>query len=122
MTLRLLWMRFRQELAEPEKLFAYELYDLKPDIVTMAKGLGGGVPIGAFCANEKFLLQRLNLVTMEPLSEETPLSTRAGLVVLDELIHGGVLENVGETGSYLFDKLRQLADANSKLQMCAAAD
>lgn len=52
------------------KLFAYELYDLEPDIVTMAKGLGGGVPIGAFCAMRN-LLQRLNLVTMEPLSEET---------------------------------------------------
>lgn len=52
------------------KLFAYELYDLEPDIVTMAKGLGGGVPIGAF-APMRNLLQRLNLVTMEPLSEET---------------------------------------------------
>ena len=96
------------------KLFAYELYDLKPDIVTMAKGLGGGVPIGAFCASEKFAS------AFKPGDHGTtfggnPLSTRAGLVVLDELIHGGVLENIGETGSYLFDKLRQLADANSKI-------
>ena len=71
------------------KLFAYELYDLKPDIVTMAKGLGGGVPIGAFCASEKFAS-----------------AFKPG---------DGVLENIGETGSYLFDKLRQLADANSKI-------
>lgn len=96
------------------KLFAYELYDLEPDIVTMAKGLGGGVPIGAFCANEKFAS------AFKPGDHGTtfggnPLSTRAGLVVLDELIHGGVLENVGETGSYLFEELRQLADANSKI-------
>ena len=85
------------------KLFAYELYDLKPDIVTMAKGLGGGVPIGAFCANEKFAS------AFKPGDHGTtfggnPLSTRAGLVVLDELIHGGVLDNVGETASYLFHK------------------
>lgn len=96
------------------KLFAYELYDLEPDIVTMAKGLGGGVPIGAFCANEKFAS------AFKPGDHGTtfggnPLSTRAGLVVLDELIHGGVLENVGETGSYLFEELRQLADANPKI-------
>ena len=96
------------------KLFAYELYDLEPDIVTMAKGLGGGVPIGAFFVYEKFAS------AFKPGDHGTtfggnPLSTRAGLVVLDELIHGGVLENVGETGSYLFDKLRQLADANSKI-------
>lgn len=96
------------------KLFAYELYDLQPDIVTMAKGLGGGVPIGAFCANEKFAS------AFKPGDHGTtfggnPLSTKAGLVVLDELVNGGILENVRETGSYLFEGLRQLADTNSKI-------
>lgn len=96
------------------KLFAYELYDLQPDIVTMAKGLGGGVPIGAFCANEKFAS------AFKPGDHGTtfggnPLSTRAGLVVLDELVNGGILENVRETGTYLFDKLGQLADVNPKI-------
>lgn len=96
------------------KLFAYELYDLEPDIVTMAKGLGGGVPIGAFCANEKFAS------AFKPGDHGTtfggnPLSTRAGLVVLDELVNGGILENVRETGTYLFDKLGQLADVNPKI-------
>ena len=96
------------------KLFAYELYDIEPDIVTMAKGLGGGVPIGAFCANEKFAS------AFKPGDHGTtfggnPLSTRAGLVVLDELVNGGILENVRETGTYLFDKLGQLADVNPKI-------
>lgn len=96
------------------KLFAYELYDVEPDIVTMAKGLGGGVPIGAFCANEKFAS------AFKPGDHGTtfggnPLSTRAGLVVLDELVNGGILENVRETGTYLFDKLGQLADVNPKI-------
>lgn len=96
------------------KLFAYELYDVEPDIVTMAKGLGGGVPIGAFCANEKFAS------AFKPGDHGTtfggnPLSTRAGLVVLDELVNGGILENVRETGTYLFDKLGQLADENPKI-------
>lgn len=96
------------------KLFAYELYDLQPDIVTMAKGLGGGVPIGAFCANEKFAS------AFKPGDHGTtfggnPLSTRAGLVVLDELVNGGILENVRETGTYLFDKLGQLADVNPQI-------
>lgn len=96
------------------KLFAYELFDIEPDIVTMAKGLGGGVPIGAFCANEKFAS------AFKPGDHGTtfggnPLSTRAGLVVLDELVNGGILENVRETGTYLFDKLGQLADVNPKI-------
>ena len=34
-------------------LFGYELYGIEPDIVTLAKGLGSGVPIGAFLAKEK---------------------------------------------------------------------
>ena len=35
------------------KLFAYEWYGIQPDIITLAKGLGGGIPIGAFLAKEK---------------------------------------------------------------------
>lgn len=35
------------------KLFAYQNYDIRPDVLTMAKGLAGGLPIGAFAASEK---------------------------------------------------------------------
>lgn len=89
------------------KLFAHELYDIKPDIFTMAKGLGGGVPIGAICANEKFAS------AFKPGDHGTtfggnPLSTRAGLVVLDELLNNGVLENAETVGTYLMDRLNEL--------------
>ncbi len=89
------------------RLFAHELYGIKPDIFTMAKGLGGGVPIGAFCASDKFA------AAFKPGDHGTtfggnPLSTRAGLVVLDELINGGVLENAAKAGEYLGDSLNKL--------------
>lgn len=89
------------------RLFAHELYEIEPDIFTMAKGLGGGVPIGAICANEKFAS------AFKPGDHGTtfggnPLSTRAGLVVLDELLNNGVLENAEAVGTYLMDRLNEL--------------
>lgn len=89
------------------RLFAHELYEIEPDIFTMAKGLGGGVPIGAVCANEKFAS------AFKPGDHGTtfggnPLSTRAGLVVLDELLNNGVLENAEAVGAYLMDRLNEL--------------
>lgn len=98
------------------KLFAYEWYGVEPDIVTMAKGLGGGVPIGAFVAKEKVAK------AFQPGDHGTtfggnPLSTRAGLVVLDELLNGGVLQNAAETGCYMAAALEEIKAKNSKIAM-----
>ena len=38
------------------KLFAYQVYNIEPDIIALAKGLGGGLPIGAMLAKEKFAI------------------------------------------------------------------
>lgn len=89
------------------KLFAYECYGIEPDIVTMAKGLGGGVPIGAFAAKEHVA------AAFVPGDHGTtfggnPLSTRAGCVVIDELLNGGLLEHAAETGEYFGDKLSKI--------------
>lgn len=91
------------------RLFAHELYDVKPDIFTVAKGLGGGVPIGAICANERAAS------AFTPGDHGTtfggnPLATRAGLVVLDELINGGILKHVCDVGGYFKSELRKLAE------------
>lgn len=95
------------------RLFAYELYGIEPDIFTMAKGLGGGVPIGAFCAKEKFA------AAFKPGDHGTtfggnPLSTRAGLVVLDELLNGGVLDNAKKSGEYLIERLNGIKSGKIK--------
>lgn len=91
------------------KLFAHELYNAAPDIFTMAKGLGGGVPIGAFCASDKFAS------AFKPGDHGTtfggnPLSTRAGIVVLDELLNHGVLENAAKIGEYMSSRLNKLKE------------
>lgn len=86
------------------KLFAYERYGIEPDIFTLAKGLGGGVPIGAICAKERVA------AAFTPGDHGTtfggnPLSTRAGCVVLDELLHHGLLAHAEVAGRYFGEKL-----------------
>ncbi len=89
------------------KLFAYEWYGVEPDIITLAKGLGGGVPIGAFLAKEKVA------AAFHPGDHGTtfggnPLATRAGLVVLDELLNNGILSNAAKMGEYMKQKLESI--------------
>ena len=98
------------------KLFAYEWYGVEPDIVTLAKGLGGGVPIGAFLAKEKVA------AAFVPGDHGTtfggnPLATRAGLVVLDELLNNGVLTHADEMGVYFKKELEKLKDTNSGIEL-----
>lgn len=96
------------------KLFAYEWYGIEPDIFTLAKGLGGGIPVGAFIAKEEVAK------AFVPGDHGTtfggnPLSTRAGLVVLDELLNNGVLDNARKTGEYFMAELKSLS--NRKCQI-----
>ncbi len=90
------------------KLFAYQHYGVEPDVLTVAKGLGGGVPIGAVIANE-----RANV--FEPSDHGStfggnPLACSAGITVMKELLKEGFLENVNKLGFLLkkeLDKLRK---------------
>ncbi len=85
------------------KLFAYENYGVQPDIFTLAKALGGGVPIGAVCAKE-------SVCAFAPGDHGTtfggnPLSCQAGLAVLDIIEQEGLVKNSMEMGKYLKEKL-----------------
>lgn len=90
-------------------LFAYQNYGIEPDIFTMAKGLGGGVPVGAFAAKQKFA------DAFAPGDHGTtfggnPLAMRAGCVVIDELLNNGVIENARNVGGYFIEKLQALSE------------
>lgn len=96
------------------KMFAYEHYDITPDIMTLAKGLGGGIPIGAFIAREKVAS------AFTPGDHGTtfggnPLSARAGLVVTDELLNNGILENAADVGEYFTAELKKLVGVCGKI-------
>ena len=90
------------------KLFAYENFDLVPDIVTIAKSLGGGVPIGACLTRGK-----ANDVLIPGDHGSTyggnPLVCAVANAVLHELIDNKLIEkNVVEKGQYSVEKLKKL--------------
>ncbi len=91
------------------ELFAHNYYGVEPDIFTMAKGLGGGVPVGGFAAKQKFA------DAFVPGDHGTtfggnPLAMRAGCVVTDELLNNGVIDNAHKVGGYFFERLNDLAE------------
>lgn len=96
------------------ELFAHQCYGIEPDIFTMAKGLGGGVPIGGFAAKQEVA------DAFVPGDHGTTfggnhLATRAGCVVIDELLNNGVIDNVKGVGEYFFKKLNKLAEETDKI-------
>ena len=88
-------------------LFAHELFDVKPDIMTMAKGIGGGVPMGGILATEKVAS------AFVPGDHGTtfgggPLVCAAANAVLDEILAEDILDNVNEVGDYFVEELKKL--------------
>lgn len=90
-------------------LFAFEQFGIQPDVISMAKGLGGGVPIGAMACTAKADV----FVPGDHASTfgGNPLVTAAAQVVLEELVHNDLLEHVKEVGAYLTSELLKLKDA-----------
>ncbi len=89
------------------KLFAYEWYGIEPDIITMAKGLGGGVPIGAVVAKQQ-VADAFCPGDHGTTFGGNPLACRAGLVVLEELFDHGLLDHAAEMGTYMKNQLNAL--------------
>lgn len=88
-------------------MFAFERYGVRPDIVTMAKALGGGLPLGAILVSEHLLdvWQRGQHGTT---FGGNPLACAAGLVVLEQLA-SGLLEHVRSIGAHIRSRLEELA-------------
>lgn len=90
------------------KLFAYEHYGIVPDIMTLGKGLGAGVPIGAMLASERVA------ATFEPGDHAStfggnPLVCAAAIATIDAIMQDGILlEECSRMGKYMVDKLEEL--------------
>jgi acetylornithine/N-succinyldiaminopimelate aminotransferase len=89
------------------KLFAYEHSGAEPDIMTLAKGMGGGVPLAALVAREEFCV-------FEPGDQGgtfngNPVMMAVGCTVIEELTKPGFLPRVAETGAYLQTRLEELS-------------
>lgn len=90
-------------------LFAYEQYGITPDIMTLAKSLGGGVPIGAFLATDK-VAAAFHPGDHGSTFGGNPLVTAAGVATMKAMLEGNVLTHCREISAYLWSKLEELKD------------
>jgi len=89
------------------KLFAYEHFDVTPDIMTLAKALGNGMPIGAMLSTEQ-AAAAFNPGAHASTFGGTPLATAVALEVLRILEKDGIIERTAEMGAYLMDGMNAL--------------
>jgi len=94
------------------KLFAYQYYDVEPDVLTMAKSLGGGVPIGAFAVKREYC------GILKPGDHGStfggnPLACSAGVAVINAIADENLLENAVKMGGYLRENLEDLKTKHS---------
>lgn len=90
-------------------LFAYEQYSIEPDVISIAKGLGSGFPIGAIIAKEKAAN------AFEPGSHGStfggnPLATAAGVATVSHIVESNLLKQVKEISAYLDTQLQNLKE------------
>jgi acetylornithine/N-succinyldiaminopimelate aminotransferase len=89
------------------ELFAYQLSEIVPDIMTLGKGIGGGVPLAALLAREE-------IAVFEPGEQGgtyngNPLMTAVGVAVMNELLKPGFLQSVKDKGAYMSTGLIKLS-------------
>ena len=91
------------------KLFACEWAGIEPDIMAIAKGIGGGFPLGAFLATAE-AAKGMVLGTHGSTFGGNPLATAVGNAVLDIVLAPGFIEEVGARGRFMKRNLQALAD------------
>ncbi|HAM45619.1 MAG TPA: aspartate aminotransferase family protein [Propionibacteriaceae bacterium] len=91
------------------KWFAHQHFDVNPDIITMAKALGGGLPLGAVISRADIFATFVD----PPLSHLTtmggnPVACAAGIAAFDTILNEGLLEHATNTGAYLLERLESV--------------
>ncbi len=104
----LIYDEIQTGLGRTGRFLAYQHFGVEPDILTLAKALGGGFPIGATLAKEE------PASAFQPGDHAStfggnPLACAAALATLEELLQGGVVENAASVGAYLYDRLSGIA-------------
>lgn len=89
------------------KLMGYMHYDIKPDILSMAKGMGGGMPIGAIVTSEK-LAKTFNPGSHGSTFGGHPVCCAAAYAAVQEIVEKKLAENAEEVGAYFREKAKEL--------------
>ena len=96
------------------KFFAFEHAKIKPDIVPIATGIGGGFPIGAVLVNKK-VASGMKPGTHGSTFGGNPLAMSAGNAVMDIMFKKGFLGNVTKNGKYFLSELNKLKEKYPKI-------
>ena len=97
------------------RYFAFQHTNTVPDVVTLAKGLGNGVPIGA-CMAKGVAAQMLVAGTHGSTFGGNFLASAAANAVLDELVEGGITERAAELGERMLARFRQGLQGNNRVK------
>ncbi|MDP4089748.1 MAG: acetylornithine/succinylornithine family transaminase, partial [Bacillota bacterium] len=89
-------------------LFAYKMFGVVPDVICIAKALGGGFPIGAFLTNKRASV--LAYGDHGSTYGGNPLASAVAMTVLEELTTGGVAAGVSAKSRYIVEKLQYLKE------------
>ncbi len=100
-------------MARTGKMMAYQHYGIQPDIVTLAKALGGGFPIGALLATDE---AATGFAPGDHASTfgGNPLGSAVGSKVVDIISQPSFLNQVNATGSYLQEKLQEIVEKDQR--------
>ena len=88
-------------------IMSYMNYGIKPDIVSMAKAMGGGMPIGAICATEE-VAKAFSAGSHGTTFGGHPVSCAAALAEIDELLERNLADNAKKMGEYFMEKLEDI--------------
>jgi len=97
------------------KLFAHEHFGVTPDVMTLAKGIAGGVPMGALLATDE-VANAFVPGTHAATFGGNPLASAAAIAVVEEVLSDGFLQQVQEKGDHLRSRLDELAGRHALIR------
>lgn len=95
-------------------LFAYEQFGVNPDVITLAKGLGSGIPIGAMLTSES-VAASFSPGTHGSTFGGNPLATSAGIATIESILSDGFLAEVKEKSEWFRKQLEKLRQSSNKV-------
>lgn len=95
-------------------MFAHQAYGIEPDIMTLAKGIGGGFPLAAVLAKDKVCCFEAG--DQGGTYSSTPLATAVGKAVVEEIIKSDLCNNAKTMGEYFIAELSKLKEKHSVIK------
>ena len=92
------------------KMWAHENWGIAPDVMTIGKGIGGGIPMGVTVGKKEFV-EALEIGEQSSTTGGNPLSCAAGEVVIREL-RNGMMRQAGEMGKYVLQRMKEETDSH----------